>query len=90
MFTGQVVINGVNDKDLVKILEVKIKHERSLQLNPQQLQVVGTSQPNVMVYNNVVLGWQNEDGLEAVHSIISILLKKGEHTEKAAAGGGAQ
>ncbi len=84
MFTGTVVLNGLSDKDLVRILEVKIKHERVVQFNPQQLQVVGTNQPGQQLYNNVVLNWQNEDGMEAVHQIISILLKKEERAEKAA------
>jgi hypothetical protein len=80
---GTVVLNGINDKDLVKILEVKIRHERIVQFNPQQMQVVGTQQ-GTQIYNNVVLNWQNEEGLKAVHQVISILLGREEHAEKAA------
>lgn len=84
MITGSVIINGVNDKDLVKILDVKIKHETTLMFNPQQMQVLTQGNPPRQFYNNVNLNWQNEDGLEAVHQIISILLKKEELAEKAA------
>jgi hypothetical protein len=86
MFTGNVTINGISDKELVKILEVKMKHERSITFNPQQLQAIGTNQPGQQLYNNVVLAWQNEDGMEAVHKIISLLLKKEERSEGKAAG----
>jgi hypothetical protein len=84
VFTGTVVINGVNDKDLVKILDIKIKHETSVFFNPQQLQAISQGNPPQQVYNNVVLNWQNEDGMEAVHQIISTLLKKEQRVEKAA------
>jgi hypothetical protein len=84
MHSGSITLNGVNDKDLVKILEIKIKHEKSFQFNPQPMQVVGTNQPNIMLYNNVIFSWQGDDGLEAVHSLISMLLKKEERGEKAA------
>src|SRR5260370_27724782 len=86
MLTGSVTINGVSDKDILKILEVKIKHEKVVQFNPNQLQVVNTNQPSQQLYNNVVLIWQNEDGMFAVHKIISILLEKEERSEAKAAG----
>src|SRR5260370_40362862 len=86
MFTGSVTINGVSDKDLVKILEVTIKHEKVVQFNPNQLQVLNTNQPSQQLYDNVVLIWQNEDGMFAVHKIISILLEKEERSEAKAAG----
>jgi hypothetical protein len=87
--TGNVLVNGITDEELVKILEIKIKHERSLTFTPQQLQPVAAStQPNQpqhpSYYNNANFGWQGQEGLEAVHSIISMLLKKEEPTEKGA------
>lgn len=88
-YTGALNVNGITDKDLVKILEVKIKHEKSLIFNPQQLQpaqVQGRAQNDPQTYNNANFNWQDEDGLEAVHKIISILLKKEERGEAAKAG----
>ncbi len=84
MFTGSVTINGVTDKDLVKILEIKIKHERILNFNPQQMQQAPNQGNQTPLYNNVILSWSNEQGLEAVHEIISILLKKEERKGQAA------
>jgi len=84
MFSGSVVINGVSDADLVKILDIKIKHETSVFFNPQQLQAISQGNPPRQTYNNVILNWQNEDGMEAVHQIISTLLKKEQRVEKAA------
>jgi len=76
VITGSVVVNGIADQDLIKILEVKVKHEKNLFFNPQQLQPTQVPGQPGQVYNNVSLGWNGEDGLEAVHKIISILLKK--------------
>jgi hypothetical protein len=88
--TGTVVVSGITDQELVKILEIKIQHEKSLTFNPQQLQPVAAtpavpprppSQPQPQLakpsyYNNASFGWNGEEGLEAVHKIISMLLKK--------------
>jgi len=91
-FTGSLTINGISDSDLVRIFEIKLKHEKSLAFNPQQLQTAMTQQHpghnpqpiQPQQYNNALFGWQNEDGLEAVHQIISMLLKKEEQQPKAA------
>jgi hypothetical protein len=89
---GSLVLNGVNDAELVTILEVKLRHENSLNFNPQQLQPVvqqqqpGRPQPpqvGKQAYNNVVLTWATENGLEAVQEIIHLLLRK-EEAAKAA------
>ena len=75
------------DEELVEILKIKIKHEKSLTFNPQQLQSIGLNAPlnphggqsqHPPFYNNAVFGWQGEDGLEAVHKVIAMLLKKEE------------
>jgi hypothetical protein len=96
-FNGSIVINGIDDRELVKILEIKIKHEKSLNFNPQQLQPVPAQpprpypqpQPQPVIqpqqYNNAVFTWQTDEGLEAVHQVISMLLKKEERQEKSAA-----
>lgn len=97
--TGNLVLNGITDAELVKILEVKMRHEHSLNFNPQQMQPmfvpkhpVQPGQPvpvyrpgqqppqqqQEQIYNNVVLQWSNEGGLEAVQEIIHFLLKKEE------------
>lgn len=90
---GTLIINGIGDEELVKILEIKVKHEKSLAFNPQQLQPVmehrqPQPQPQAVhpqIYNNAVFTWQTDEGLEAVHKVISMLLKKEEHQDEAAA-----
>ncbi|MGH9432637.1 MAG: hypothetical protein ACRD3T_13930 [Terriglobia bacterium] len=76
---GSITINGVDDKELVAILEIKVKHEQALDFNPQQLQPVlnnQTRQPiQPQTYNNAVFTWKSEDGLQAVREIVSMLLK---------------
>jgi len=81
---GSLVLNGISDKELVKILEVKIQHENSLTFNPQQLGTVNANVggKSVPTYNNVVLGWAQENGLEAVQEIVHFLLRKEEEKAK--------
>jgi hypothetical protein len=81
---GSLILNGLTDKDLVKLLDIKIRHEKSLNFNPQQMQLTNmqTQTGQQQVYNNVVLGWSNEQGLEGVQEIVRTLLKK-EETAKA-------
>jgi hypothetical protein len=43
--TGNLVLNGITDAELVKILEVKMRHEHSLNFNPQQMQPVFMPRP---------------------------------------------
>ena len=78
---GVLTLNGVTDQELVKILEVKIRHENAFNFNPQQMQNAGMTnvgnKPSA-VYNNVALHWPNEKGLAAVHEIVNFLLKKEE------------
>jgi protein-arginine kinase len=82
---GTLILNGIQDPELVKILEVKMRHEQSLGFNPQQLQLGNVMHQGkaAQVYNNVNLGWSNENGLEAVQEIVHFLLKKEEKAEKA-------
>jgi len=77
---GSLTLNGLTDKDLVKLLDIKIRHEKSLNFNPQQMQLtnIQTQAGQQQVYNNVVLGWANEQGLEGVQEIVHTLLKKEE------------
>ena len=77
MYTGSVTLNGLTDQDLVKVFEIKIKYEKALYFNPQQMQQQNIPQGG-QTYNNAVFNWSDQKGLEAVHRIISILLKKDE------------
>lgn len=85
MLTGNIVINGVDDKQLRILLTVKIEHEGSLIFNPQQLQPIqrqcqpqrpGYPQqpqpqpPHEQVYNNATVAWTNEAGLKAVKQLL--------------------
>ena len=79
---GTITINAITDADLVKILQIKEKHERALQFNPQQLQPVSEPRPNApsgqVGYNNAILTWSTEDGLTAILEILHAL----EHSQQ--------
>jgi len=83
--TGTVVVNGITDAELVKILEIKIRHEGHFTFNPQQLQPVPAQggRPATAAYNNAYFTWSTEQGLAAVHEIVGYLLKKEERREAA-------
>ena len=56
---GSLILNGIGDAELIMILQVKEKHEASLDFTPQQMQPqqVPTNQPGAgkKFYNNVKL-----------------------------------
>jgi hypothetical protein len=79
--SGTMTLNGITDPELVKILEVKIKHEKSFFFQPNQLQPQPAQGPNPNYYNNVYFNWNNVDGLEAAHEVISFLLNKAEKAQ---------
>jgi hypothetical protein len=83
-FTGTIVVNGISDKELVKILEIKLRHEGKFQFNPQQLQVTNNPNQPGSFYNNAHFSWSNEAGLEAVYEVMAYLLKKEERAQTAA------
>jgi hypothetical protein len=88
MKSGQITINGISDKELIKILEVKTKHEGSLIFHPQQMQAnVQPAQPNRppvqpkdSAYNNIIIQFSNENGLKAVREIFHHLTEEPQNT----------
>jgi hypothetical protein len=83
-FTGTIAVNGISDKELVKILEIKLRHEGKFQFNPQQLQVANYPGQPGSFYNNAIFSWTNEGGLQAVYEIMAYLLKKEEPAQSGA------
>jgi hypothetical protein len=67
-------MNGISDRDLVVILEVKEKHEGRLTFNPQQMQPMQPvpNQPR-QGYNNVILGWNDRSALRGIQEILQRL-----------------
>jgi|SRR6516165_8621564 len=73
--TGTITLNGVTDRELIQILESKMRNEGKFSFSPSALQI--QNKPNQeTAYNNAILVWTNEDGLKAVHEIIGVLLNK--------------
>jgi hypothetical protein len=75
---GSIVINGITDADLRMVLEVKEKHETTLDFLPQHLSPQQTAHPHVPAgkkyYNNLNLNWRTADGLKAIFQIVENLL----------------
>ena len=86
-FSGSFTVNGITDRDLVKILELKMKHQGKLIFNPQQLQPVNQqlpNQPQETHYNAAIFSFNSEDGMRAVYEVMDYLLHKEEKAEVAA------
>jgi uncharacterized protein YbcV (DUF1398 family) len=80
MTNGNVTVNGISDRDLVVVLEVKEKHEGKMVFNPQQLQTINNQpQCGKQTYNNVVLNWADHSGLKAVIEILQRLSTEEKH-----------
>jgi hypothetical protein len=45
MTNGSITINGIDDRGLVTILEVKERNEGKITFNPQQMQAPGSREP---------------------------------------------
>jgi hypothetical protein len=74
MITGSITINNVNDVELRKVLEIKIKNEATLSFNPSHLQLAPKQKPDAQQeYNNMILGWKDRDGLKAVKEVLTEL-----------------
>jgi hypothetical protein len=71
MIFGSITINDVTDRELRQVLEIKIKNEASLTFNPAQLQLISKPMPDAeQRYNNMVLGWRDRSGLNAVNEVL--------------------
>jgi hypothetical protein len=85
VLSGNITINGVDDKQLRTLITVKIEHEGSLIFNPQQLQPIPQQnqpprpgypqqpqpqQPREQTYNNAMVSWNGEAGLKAVKQLL--------------------
>ncbi len=79
MISGQLTLNGITDAHLITILEIKERH-REMVFNPAILQMVPRQMPQQQAlpqtYNNVVLSWTTENGLEGVKEILHRLTHK--------------
>src|ERR1700756_574354 len=73
--TGTITLNGITDRELIQILESKIKNDGKFTFNPQLLQLSAGRTSQETFYNNAIFTWINEEGLRAIHDITGLLLK---------------
>jgi hypothetical protein len=76
---GSITLNGITDKEMIRVWEFKAQNGNAFTFNPQQFQLTGS--PGV--YNNVTFQWNGEAGLRVMHEILGYLLKKEEKAEAA-------
>jgi hypothetical protein len=75
---GSITLNGVSDREMVRIWEYKAKDGTKFTFTPQTMHPVNDprNQQFTGVYNNVTFSWKDEVGLKVVHEILDYLLKK--------------
>jgi len=85
--SGTITLNGISDKELARIWELKAKHEGKFNFQPNVLQPIlqGNQQMATGRYNNVVFTWPDDQGLKIVHEVIEYILKMHEQSTVAEA-----
>lgn len=74
--TGTITLNGISDRELIQILESKIRNEGKFTFNPQLLQLNQGRTSQETSYNNAIFTWTSEEGLRAIHDITGLLLNE--------------
>jgi hypothetical protein len=74
---GNIILNGVTDKELELIWGFKAKHERAFIFNPQTIQAT-QSPKGTPAYNNVTFSYGDAHGLNLITEIVNTLHKKEE------------
>jgi hypothetical protein len=74
--TGTLQLSGIDDANLVTILQVKEQYP-ILTFSPQQMQTAAVpGQVPKQIYNNVLIGWGQGDGLAALKELLNRLTAK--------------
>ena len=75
---GNIILNGVNDREMEKIWGFKAKHGNSnaFTFQPNTIQPVANSNPPV--YNNVLFSYTTLQGLNLMTEIVNEIHKKEE------------
>jgi len=73
--SGSIAMNGINDPELIKILQAKAK-DPDVGFNPQVMQAIQVNEGGQKrsFYNNVMLTWSSGNGLKTVRDILTELL----------------
>ena len=77
MITGSLTLNGLDDKDMQLIFEMRAKTPLLL-FNPSGITIrtepeVPAKPGQIQAYNNVVMGWTEASGLAAVMELLKLL-----------------
>ena len=77
MTSGNLVINGITELQLIKILEFKSSHEGQFLFGVNALQPIQAPQANSpTLYNNAAFSWRDDVGLKAVLELVTALLNQ--------------
>ncbi len=69
MTNGTLVLNGITDQQLEKIVDFKTKHESEVAFDPGALRKAGPTS-----YNNAAFSWTNDNQFKVVLELVSSLL----------------
>ncbi len=73
MITGSITLDGLDDRDLIVIMEVKQRHEGKLTFRPEQMQTVSQVNPPKSIYNKAILFWNDNSSMDGIKEILNRL-----------------
>lgn len=75
MTSGQVIINGVSDEEMIVIFQAKEKAGGKFAFTPTNIQIQQMPQPGKQQYNNIAFYWNSPEGAKLVASLLAELAK---------------
>lgn len=77
MYGGSITFNGINDTQLIDILQTRDKHTPGIQFDIATAKQTTSGNPARVSYSGATVHWTNDAGLTVVHDLIARLLKQG-------------
>ena len=75
MTSGQVIINGVSDEEMILIFQAKEKAEGKFAFTPTNIQIQQMPQTGKQQYNNIAFYWNSSEGAKLIASLLADLAK---------------
>ncbi len=79
MTSGQVLLNGISDEEMIVIFQAKEKGGGKFAFTPTNIQIqqgaAVPGQPGKQVYNNIAIHWNSAEGAKLVASLLTELAK---------------
>jgi hypothetical protein len=75
--SGNLILNGVSEKQVAQILQFKVANEGKFSFNltgSQPAPPPPGSAPGAVTYNNIILSWNSDANLKIILELVSALI----------------